>query len=152
VTFLPYAGQSWGLIDSALYLTVKRDRTDDQLTDVQRFASWYGYKDQNGDPAVATRWLDEAMLFSAYRSVMESDQAAEAIKSALSRPDDYAALLELYAATPYPTGSWNVVWSEEFNSWLKDELQLFLSEDRDVGETIDAINAKIVALNEEYGI
>lgn len=152
VSFLPYRGQSWGLIDSALYLVVKRDRTADQLENAKRFASWYGYQDQDGEPSVALRWLDEAMLFSAYKSVMESDHAAEAIKAGLSRPDDYAALLELYAQTPYPTGSWNVVWSEEFNSWLKDELQLFLSEDRDVAATIEAINAKITALNEEHGI
>ena len=53
VTFLPYKKQSWGLIDSALYLTVKRDRSDDDSQNVKRFASWYGYNDQNGTAAVA---------------------------------------------------------------------------------------------------
>ena len=152
VTFLPYKGQSWGLLDSALYLTVKRDRSPDALENVKRFASWYGYRDQNGQTAVADRWLDEAMLFSAYKSVMESDHAKQAIQKSLSRPNDYKALIDLYAATPYPTGSWNVVWSDEFNSWLKDQLQLFLSENRDVGATIDAINAKIAELNKENGL
>ncbi len=152
VTFLPYKKQSWGLINSALYLTVKRNRPDNALENVKRFASWYGYHDQNGTAAVAERWLDEAMLFSAYKSVMESDHAKQAIEKALSRPGDYQALLDLYAATPYPTGTWNVVWSDEFNSWLKDELQVFLSENRDVGETINAINDKIAALNKENGL
>jgi ABC-type glycerol-3-phosphate transport system substrate-binding protein len=152
VTFLPYKGQSWGLLDSALYLTVKRNRSPEALENVKRFASWYGFHDQNGVAGVAERWLDEAMLFSAYKSVMESDHAKQAIQKGLSRPDDYKALLDLYAATPYPTGSWNVVWSEEFNSWLKDELQQFLSEDRNVNATIDKINAKIAALNKENGL
>lgn len=152
VSFLPYKEQSWGLIDSALYMMVKRNRSEDAQTNTARFVSWYGYKDQKGDTYVADRWLDEAMLFSAYKSVMESEHAKKAIQAGLSRPDDYAALLEVYAHTPYPTGSWNVVWSEEFNGWLKDELQLFLSEDRDVAATIDAINGKIEELNTEYGL
>jgi multiple sugar transport system substrate-binding protein len=47
---------------------------------------------------------------------------------------------------------WAVVWSEEFNSWLKETLQNFVTGDGDIVGTIEEINAKITALNQQYGI
>ena len=117
------------------------------------FFSWYGYRDHNGDFFVADRWMETSMLFSAYRPVMESRATAQLIKDSLARPVDYEVLLEVYANTPYPKCVWNVTWSEEFNSWLKETLQLFLlGKDRSVEDTIQAIHDKIVELNAKYGI
>jgi multiple sugar transport system substrate-binding protein len=96
--------------------------------------------------------MQESMLFSGYKSVMESPEAAERMKGALARPEDVAAVLEVYAATPYPKGIWSVVWAEEFNSWLKETLQNFLLDDGDIVETIEEINAQIADLNDKYGI
>jgi len=45
-----------------------------------------------------------------------------------------------------------VVWSEEYNSWLKDTLANFLLQDSDIVATITASNDKIKELNEKYGI
>ena len=115
-------------------------------------ASWYGYKDHEGAVAVGSRWLNESMLFSAYKSVMNSPAAEEKIKSALIDPAQYQQLLDVYAASPYPKGVWNVAWSEEFNSWLRDHLQNFLLKDLPVEDTIEAINAEIESLNKKYGI
>ena len=44
VTLLPYQGQSWGLLDSAMYLMTSRDRSDEHTADVMRFVNWYGYR------------------------------------------------------------------------------------------------------------
>ncbi len=151
-SLLPYQGQSWGLLDSAVYLMTSRERDDAHTDDVKRFASWYGYQDQTGNVFVGNRWMQESMLFSGYRSVMESDAAAERMKNALARPQDIVAVLEVYAATPYPKGIWSVVWAEEFNSWLKETLQEFLQDDADIIETIEAINEQIAGLNEKYGL
>jgi multiple sugar transport system substrate-binding protein len=151
-SFLPYQGQSWGLIDSAMYLMSSRERSDEHTQDVMSAVSWYGYKDQNGDVFVGNRWMQESMLFSGYRSVMEGDLAEQTMLDSLARPEDKDALLEVYAAAPYPKSIWNVVWSEEFNSWLKDELPEFLLDDGDVEEMIADINEKIEELNDEYGI
>ena len=147
-SLLPYQGQSWGLLDSAVYLMTSRERSDAQTDDVKRFASWYGYQDQTGNVFVGNRWMQESMLFSGYKSVMESDAAAERMKSALAREQDIQAVLGVYAATPYPKGIWSVVWAEEFNSWLKETLQ----DDGDIVETIEAINEEIVDLNKKYGL
>jgi len=152
ISFLPYQGQSWGLIDSAMYLMTSRPREDAVTEDVKSFASWYGYKNEKGEYAVANRWLKENMLFSAYKDVMESPAAAEAITAALARPDDYSKLLEVYANTPYPKGIWNVVWSEEFNGFLKEKLFAFLQQDVAVADFITEANAKIEQLNKKYKV
>ena len=151
-SLLPYQGQSWGLLDSAVYLMTSRERSDAHTADVQAFANWYGFEDQNGEVFVGQRWMQESMLFSGYKSVMESEATAERMAAALARPEDIPAVLEVYAATPYPKGIWNVVWSEELNSWMRDELQEFLLNDGDIGEMLTAINEKIDELNSKYGI
>lgn len=153
VTLLPGTEQSWGLIDSALYLmTARKGRSEAATDDVKKFVSWYGYKDENGKFAVANRWLKENMLFSAYKSVMESDEARTAVSSSLMRPEDYDRVLEVYEKTPYPKGIWSVVWSEEFNFWLREKLFAFLQEDLDPESVINDANQKIVELNKRYKI
>ena len=152
VSLLPYKGQSWGVLDSAVYVMSKRDRSDALEADVERMASWYGHKDQNGSPFVGANWLNVSMLFSGYKSVMESPEAKATIQNALARPEDYDTVLEVYKNTPYPKGVWSVTWAPIFNSWLKETMFDFLMEDKSVEDTIDAINNKIKELNEEYGI
>ncbi|HRY24584.1 MAG: extracellular solute-binding protein [Geminicoccaceae bacterium] len=151
-SLLPYQGQSWGLLDSAVYLMTSRERDEAHTDDVKKFASWYGFKDQNGEIFVGQRWMQESMLFSGYKSVMESEATAERMKGALARPGDVEAVLGVYAETPYPKGIWNVVWSEEFNSWLREELQAFILDDGDIGDMLESINEKITELNAKYGI
>jgi len=92
------------------------------------------------------------MLFSAYKAVMESDEARTAVSSSLMRPEDYDRVLEVYSKTPYPKGIWNVVWSEEFNFWLRDKLFAFLQQDLDAESVITEANAKIEELNQRYKI
>ncbi|MBN9073839.1 MAG: extracellular solute-binding protein [Rhizobiales bacterium] len=153
VSLLSAKEQSWGLIDSALYLMTSRKGRSEALTeDVKKFVSWYGYKDEKGEFAVANRWLKENMLFSAYKSVMESDEARTAVSTSLMRPEDYDRVLEVYSKTPYPKGIWNVVWSEEFNFWLRDKLFAFLQQDLDVEGVVNEANAKIEELNARYKI
>jgi hypothetical protein len=45
-----------------------------------------------------------------------------------------------------------VVWSEEYNSWLKDTLANYLLQDGDITGIITASNDKIKELNEKYGL
>ena len=84
VSLLPYQGQSWGVLDSAVYVMSNRDRSDALEKDVEKMASWYGYKDQNGDPFVGANWLNVSMLFSGYKSVMESPDAKSTIQNAIN--------------------------------------------------------------------
>ncbi|NJM92182.1 MAG: carbohydrate ABC transporter substrate-binding protein [Rhodospirillaceae bacterium] len=152
-SLLPYQGQSWGLLDSAVYLMAKRDSRSAAATeDVKRFLNWYGYKDHEGQVFVGNRWMQESMLFSGYKSVMNSPEAKARMEGALARPQDVQAVLDVYAATPYPKGVWAVVWSEEFNSWLKETLQNFVTDDGDIAGTIEEINGKINDLNRKYKI
>jgi hypothetical protein len=120
--------------------------------DVKRFASWYGYKDEDGKIFVGNRWMQESMLFSAYKEVMEGPEAAELIRKSLARPSDYEKLLEIYSHTPYPKGIFNVVWAEEYNAWMKEKLFAFLLQDLSVKDVIDQANDKIGALNKKFHI
>ena len=149
---VPYQGQSWGLLDSAMYLMSDRPRSKDHTRDVMAFASWYGYRDHKGKLFVGERWVEDSMLFTAYKEIMESPEMQASIKKSFARPQDYETALEIYANTPYPKGVWNVVWAPEFNSWIKETLQKFLMEDKPVDETINAIGDKINELNSLYGI
>jgi hypothetical protein len=151
-SLVPYQGQSWGLIDSAMYLTSNRQRSADHTQDVMRFAAWYGYKDQDGKFFVGDRWMKESMLFSAYKGVMESPETAEVMKASLARPEDYDHVLQVYSNSPYPRGIWNVVWASEFDAWAKETLSVFVTDDKDVDETIKAFVDKINELNQNYGI
>jgi hypothetical protein len=151
-TILPVVEQPWGLIDSAMYLMTSRTRPNAVTTDVKKFTSWYGYKDNTGQIAIGERWMQENMLFSAYKSIMNSPVTEARIKEACARPSDYDVVLAVYKATPFPTGIWRVVWSEEFNSYLRDVLSKFLLNDGDIVKTITAMNDQIASLNDKYGL
>ena len=151
-SLLPYVSQPWGIIDSGLYLMSNRKREDALTDDVKKFTSWYGYKNEEGKLAVAERWMQENMLFSGYKSLMASPETEKKIKASIARPEDYQAILGVYQNTPFPTGIWSVVWSEEFNPWLKETLASYVLDDGDIVETLDAMTAKIEELNDKYGI
>ncbi|TGS71733.1 extracellular solute-binding protein [Mesorhizobium sp. M3A.F.Ca.ET.201.01.1.1] len=152
ISFLPYQGQSWGMIDSAMYLMSSRKRPTPATDDVRRFLSWYGYKDQDGAYFVAEKFMKETMLFSAYKGVMEKPETAETIRASLAREGDAERLLEVYKHADYPKGIFNVVWSEEYNAWVKEKLSAFLLNDLEVVKTIHEMNDKMAALNDKYGI
>jgi multiple sugar transport system substrate-binding protein len=151
-SFIPYKDQPWGMVDAAVYMMTNRERSEEHTNDVKSFASWYGFRDQNDVSFVADRWLADFNLFSAYKSVMESDDAKKKIGEGLSDPNDVDALLEIYKNAQYPAGVFNVVWSAEFQAFERETLQTFLLEDKPVDETIDALNGKITELNATYGI
>jgi len=152
VGFLPYRGQSWGLMDSAMYVKTKRERSPELEADVNKFLSWYGYKDNDGKVAVGERWMKEAMLFSGYKSVMESDETKALMTKFLARPADVEEILEVYRRTPSPTDVWMTVYAEEFNSWLKKRLPNFLLNDDSVETVVQEIADQINAMNKKYKI
>lgn len=152
VGFLPYRGQTWGLLDSALYLTTARKRPPALDADVGRFASWYGYKNNDGQIAVGQRWMKEAMLFSAYKTVMESAETATALKGFLARDNDVKELLTIYTKAQAPNDVWQVVWAEEFNSWLRKRLADFLLKNQPVANVVADMTTQITSLNRKYRI
>jgi len=152
VGFLPYRGQSWGLLDSAMYVKTSRPRSPELESDVNKFLSWYGYKDNSGAVTVGARWMKEAMLFSAYKSVMESAETKAAMSKFLAREGDAEELLEVYKQTPSPTDLWMTVFAEEFNSWIKKRLPTFLLNDEPVETVIKDITDQILSFNKKYKI
>ena len=152
VGFIPYRGQAWGLLDSALYLTTTRKRSPALEADVSKFVSYYGFKDTRGKVWVGQTWMENSMLFSGYKSVMESAETKESLKGFLSRESDVKELLDLYAQTEAPNDVWQVVWAEELNAWLRKRLADFLLKDDSVETVIADISAEITTLNKKYKI
>ena len=150
-SFLGFKGSSWGLLDSAMYLRTSRERSASLDEDTRRFQSWYGYKDQDGEVFVGQRWANSSMLFSAYKTVMESDESKAAFRSSLASDVDYDLLLTLYANAPHPH-IWKVVWAEEYNSFLRQRLGRFLIKDEPVEDVVSDLNSKIAELNKDHGI
>jgi multiple sugar transport system substrate-binding protein len=150
VGFIPYRGQAWGLLDSALYLATTRKRSPALDADVSRFVSFYGFKNTSGKVWVGQTWMENSMLFSGYKSVMESKDTAESLKGFLARESDVKELLDLYAQTAAPNDVWKVVWAEELNSWLRKRLADFLLKDDSVETVIGELGAEIVSLNKKY--
>ena len=147
--FLPYQGQSWGLLDSAMYIKSARKRPAALDVDVARFQSWYGYKDQTGKVAVGQRWAENSMLFSAYKTVMESETTKAAFKKNLVAEGDFDALLAVYSKAPHPD-TWKTIYAEEYNTYLRNRLGQFLRNDESVEKVIGEINAQIASLNKKY--
>jgi ABC-type glycerol-3-phosphate transport system substrate-binding protein len=152
VGFLPYRGQGWGGLDSALYSVTNRERDPQLAEDVDRFISYYGYKDNDGNISTAKTWLTTNMMFSAYRSVMESSETVEVLKRVLARESDAAELLTLYGKTTAPNDVWQVVWAEEFMAWLHKRLPEFLLNDESVDSMIADITSQVEGLNKKYNI
>lgn len=152
VGFLPYRGQSWGLLDSALYVKTKRDRSPEFQADVNKFVSWYGYKNNEGKVGVGSRWMKEAMLFSGYKSVMESPETKASMDAKLARKGDTEELLEIYKSTKAPTDVWLTVYAEEFNAWLRKRLSDFVLNDQPVDGVIADITKQVNSLNKKYKI
>ena len=150
-SFLGFEGAGWGLLDSALYLRTSRERSESLDEDTKRFQSWYGYKDHDGKVFVGQRWANNSMLFSAYRTVMESDESKASFRKGLANDADYDRLLTLYANAPHPH-MWKVVWAEEYNSYLRQRLGRFLINDEPVDAVIADLNEKISDLNRRHGL
>ena len=151
VGFLQSDAQNWGLLDSALYLRTARERSPELEEDTKRFQSWYGYRDHNGDVFVGQRWASNSILFSAYKSVMESEESVAAFNAVLNYDGDYERMLNLYSAAPYPP-VWKMVWAEEFNSYLRIRLGEFLINDESVEDFIAELNEEIDNLNQKYRV
>jgi hypothetical protein len=99
------------MIASALYLMTTRKRPSAVTDDVEKFTSWYGFKDETGKIAIGQHWMRESMLFSAYKSIMDSPETEARIKQAVVRPSDYKIVRDIYNSTPFPSSIWKVTWS-----------------------------------------
>jgi multiple sugar transport system substrate-binding protein len=145
-------GKGWSLLTGASYIMSKRPRSEEHTRDVMAVASWMGYKDQYDKVRVYNKWIAESMFMPVYKSQTKDPEMKQLYIDSLARPEDYEVCLEISENTLSPIGVDNVVWSSEFNTWLKELLQNFLVEDKSVDATIKAIRDKISELNKQYGV
>ena len=89
------------------------------------------------------------MLFSAYKTVMESETTKAAFKKNLVADGDFDALLAVYSEAPHPD-TWKTIYAEEYNTYLRNRLGQFLRNDESVEKVIGEINAQIASLNKKY--
>jgi hypothetical protein len=163
---IPYQGQSWGMLDTCQYALVNGDkfgRSAEGTQDATTFIQWYGFKDQNGNMFVADQWVEESMLFSAYKPVMEDPKNIEIVKGYLAKEDpgseyyelaekQYDVIMEIYQTAPFPHPTFSVIWADEWNAWLNSYLKRFLTENIPVETAIAAMTDKLNDLNDTYGV
>lgn len=145
-------GYGWSLLTGAAYVMSSRPRSEDHTRDVMAFISWLGYKNQYGKTRVYDKWIRESMFMAVYKSQLENPELKKLYVDSLAKPEDYEVCVEISENTRSPIGVDNVVWSSEFNAWVRELLQKFLVEDRPVDETIKAIRDKINEFNKKYGV
>jgi hypothetical protein len=79
--YIPVDKQPWGLIDSGIYLSIKRQGQEDKtLARAYRRQEFFGYKDKDGNFAVSKRWAIEQALNSGYPATLEDADVQAAYK------------------------------------------------------------------------
>jgi len=155
---IPFQGQPWGMLDACEYLlvsgtTFKRSTQGSQ--DAATFINWYGYRDHNGKLFVSDQWIKKAMLFSAYKEVMEDPTNVKLVKSFMAKGSEdsqYDQVMKVYQNLPFPKGTFTVIWADDWNSWLREYLQRFLTENVPVDKAVQDMTDKINQLNTTYGL
>ena len=130
ISFLPYQGQSWGIVDGAMYLMTSRKRpaaADRRRQALHQLVRLQGPERQ--DLRRRTLAARSRCCSRPTRKLMESPETAEHHPQAARPPGGLREADGHLQSAPYPKGAWNVVWAEEFNGWLKDKLLAFLQND-----------------------
>jgi multiple sugar transport system substrate-binding protein len=92
----PPKGKPWGKAELGGYLLPNRQRDDKQLGRVFRHNAYFGYKDKNGDLAVAKRWAVEKALNSGYKAILDDKDVLASYKTWLPGGDRQFADMQTY--------------------------------------------------------
>jgi ABC-type glycerol-3-phosphate transport system substrate-binding protein len=149
--YVPVDKQPWGLINSGVYLNVKRPRQDDKsLERAYRLQEFYGYKDKDGQLFVSKRWAVEQALNSGYPATLEDADVQAAYKTWM--PDYefmFPAMKSLLSAASAPA-VWKRYFHSEWNTKATTQLSQAVLGQRGTKETLDDLKALAARLINKY--
>ncbi|MDQ6674741.1 MAG: ABC transporter substrate-binding protein [Chloroflexota bacterium] len=149
--YVPVDKQPWGLINSGVYLNVKRPGQDDKtLERAYRLQEFYGYKDAAGELFVSKRWAVEQALNSGYPATLEDPDVQAAYRTWM--PDYelmFPAMKSLLSAASAPA-VWKRYFHSEWNTKATTELSQAVLGQRGTKETLDDLKALAERLIKKY--
>jgi multiple sugar transport system substrate-binding protein len=138
--YIPVDKQPWGLIDSGIYLSIKRASQDDKtLARSYRLQEFFGYKDKDGNMAVSKRWAIEQALNSGYPATLEDADVQAAYKKWMPNYDAMFPTMKSLLSNAKSPPVWKRYFYEEWNSKALTELSQAILGQKDSKETLDGL-------------
>ncbi len=138
--YIPVDKQPWGLIDSGIYLSVKRQGQDDAtLARNYRLQEFLGYKDKDGNFAVSKRWAVEQALNSGYPATLEDADVQAAYKKWMPDYETMFPTMKSLLSNAKSPPVWKRYFYEEWNSKALTELSQAILGQKGTKETLDGL-------------
>jgi multiple sugar transport system substrate-binding protein len=151
VQFIPYAGQSWGVLDYGLYSLAAKPADDKQLIErLLRFVEFMGYKDKEGNYLTAKMWAIKWNLGVGYPEVYDDPEVNAAYQEWMPEfPKMKDDTTELFKHVNVNRG-WKAIWFPDWNAFCQQELPLAITGDKPVAEVIEAVKQAWLTSKELY--
>ena len=149
--YVPVDKQPWGLIDSGIYLSIKRPGQDEKtLARSYRLQEFYGYKDKDGNFFVSKRWAIEQALNSGYPVTLDDPDVQAAYKKWMPDYDfQFKAMQSLLSNAKSPP-VWKRYFYEEWNSKALTELSQAILGQKGTKEALDGLKTLASQLIDKY--
>jgi multiple sugar transport system substrate-binding protein len=149
--FIPYSGQSWGVLDYGLYSVAAKPPDDAQLMQrLLRLVEFLGYKDKDGNFLTAKQWAIKADLGVGYPEVYEDPEVNAAYQQWMpdypKMKDDVAELFKHVNVNR----AWKTIWFSDWNATCQQELPLAITGDKPVADVLTAIKDGWLSLKQMY--
>jgi multiple sugar transport system substrate-binding protein len=138
--FVPYAGQSWGVLDYGLYSLAAKPPDDQALVQrLLRMVEFFGYKDKDGNYLTAKQWAIKQNLGVGYPEVYDDPDVNAAYKQWMP---DYPAMkdgvAELFKYVNFNRG-WKTIWFPDWNAFCQQELPKAITGEKTVADVIKSV-------------
>jgi ABC-type glycerol-3-phosphate transport system substrate-binding protein len=148
--YVPVDKQPWGLIDSGIYVAIKRPEQDEKtLARTWRLQEFFGYKDADGNFYVSKRWALERALNSGYPSTLEDPDVQAAYRQWMPDPDFMMPAMKSILSSAKSPPVWKRYFYEEWNSKALTELSQAILGQKGTREALDGLKTHAEQLLEK---
>ncbi len=149
--FIPYNGQSWGVLDYGLYSVAAKPQGEKQLIQrLLRFVEFLGYKDKEGKYLTAKEWAIKWNLGTGYPEVYGDPDVNESYKKWMPEyPKMKDDMAELFKHVSVNRG-WKAIWFPDWNSVCQQELPKAITGEKPVADVLKAVSDSWLNLKKTY--
>ncbi|GEM_PF-552787 len=149
--YVPVDKQPWGLIDTGIYLSIKRPGEDEKtLARSYRLQEFFGYKDKDGNLYVSKRWAIEQALNSGYPATLEDPDVKAAYQKWMPDYDFMFPTMQGLLANAKSPAVWRRYFYEEWNSKALTELSQAILGQKGTKEALDGLKQLATQLLDKY--
>ena len=148
---VPATSQPWGLIDSGLYVIIKRaGQTDSDVARSMRLGAFYGWRDKEGNLRVSKRWAVEQALNSGYPATLEDPDVIAAYKSWMPDYDFMMPAMQSVLQAAKSPAVWQRLFYDEWNSAAATVLPEAILGQKTVKAALDELKETANKLIDKY--